>query len=114
VTEELVSNLVTQGVVDPAEVIEIDEKGRDQPLAATGLFQLISQPFLVRQSVGQAGQTVVVGELPDLLQHARVGERDRGLVGQAPHLVPVFLRRVQLIPFPQGDDTGQLPLVGER
>ena len=90
VAEELVAHFMAQGVVDPAEMIEVDEERRHQPLVPAGLLQGVSQPLLVREPVGEPGEAVVVGQLADLLQHSRVGQGDGGLVGQPAHLHPIL------------------------
>jgi hypothetical protein len=45
--EELVSRLVAEGVVDPAEVIEVDEDRGDQPVVPVGMLQRLGQLLLV-------------------------------------------------------------------
>ena len=60
--EELVAGLVAQGVVDAAEVVEIDEERGHQLPVRLRLLQRLRQPLLVRKPVGQSGQAVVVGQ----------------------------------------------------
>ena len=112
--QQLVAYFVTQGVVDPAEVIEVDEERRHQLLIPAGLLQGVGQALLVGQPVGKTGQAVVVGQLAHLVEHARVGQRHGGLVGQAAHLHPIFLGGHQIEALTQRDDAGQLALVGQR
>ena len=45
--EELVAHLMAQRIVDPAEVIEVDEERRHQALVPAGLLQGVGQPLLV-------------------------------------------------------------------
>ena len=112
--EQLVAGLVAEGVVDPAEVIEVDEERRHQPIVAVGVLQGLGQPLLVGEAIGQAGETVVVGQRAHLLQHPRIGQRDRGLIGQPPHLHPVVRMRRCIPAVAQGDDADQLALKAER
>src|SRR5580765_8580644 len=70
--EQLVTRLVPQGVVDPAEVVEVDEEGGDQLTVPPRLLQGLSQPHIVREPIRKAGQAVVVSQGLDLLQHLRV------------------------------------------
>ena len=84
----MVARLVAEGVVDPAEVVEVDEERGDQRPLAVGLVQRVGQPLLVGEPVGQAGEAVVVGQAPHLLQHPGVRQRDRGLVRQPADLNP--------------------------
>ena len=112
--QELIAHLMAEGVIDPAEVVEVDEERGHQLLISAGLFQRVGQALLVRQAVRQPGEAVVVGQLPHLIQHARVGQRHRRLVGQPAHLHPIFLAGHEIESLAQGDDAGQLPLVGQR
>ena len=84
--KELVAGLVAQRVVDPAEMVEVDEEGRDELAVPPRLLQRLRQPLLIGEPVGQPGQAVVVGQRPDLLQHPRVGQRDGHLIGEAADL----------------------------
>ena len=52
--EELVARLVAQRVVDPAEVVQVDEERRHQLAAPPRLLQRLRQPLLVGEPVGQA------------------------------------------------------------
>ena len=102
--EELIAHLVSQRVVDPAEVVEVDEERGHQLLISAGLLQRVGQALLVGQAVGQAGEAVVVGQLADLIQHPRVGQRHGSLVGQPAHLHPIFLAGHQIEPLAERDD----------
>jgi hypothetical protein len=111
--EKLVAGLVAEGVVDPAEVVEVDiERGHE--LAVTiGILQRVRQALLVREPVGQPRQAIVVGQGPHLLQHARVGEGHCRLVSETADLHPVVGVRPGVPPVPQGDDADELPLEAE-
>jgi hypothetical protein len=50
--EELIACLVAQRVVDPAEVVEVDEERSHQLPGALGLLQRLGQPLLVGEPVG--------------------------------------------------------------
>ena len=84
--KELVAGLVAQRVVDPAEMVEIDEERRDELPVPPRLVQRLRQPLLIGEAVRQPGQAVVVGQGLDLLQHPRVGQRDGHLIGEAADL----------------------------
>ncbi len=112
--EQLVARLMTQGVVDAAEVIEIDEERRHQLAGRPRVLERPRQALLVREPVGQAGQAVVVGERLHLLQHPRVGERHRHLVGQPAELQPLVRSGAFGAAIPDGQDADQLPLEAKR
>ena len=92
--EQLVARLVAQRIVDPAEMVEVDEERGHQLAGRPRVLQRLRQTLLVGEPVRQAGQAVVVGQRLHLLQHPRVGQRHRHLVGQPAELQPlVRLRR---------------------
>ena len=65
--EQFISSLVTQGIIDLLEVVEINEQqGHLQPVAA-GLMQRLVQAVQQHRPVGQTGQAVIVGQLVKLL-----------------------------------------------
>ena len=71
--EELVAGGVAEAVVDELEVVEVDEEDGERRyarrLAADGRLEAL----LEADSVGEAGQRVVVGDVPELA--LGVGER---------------------------------------
>ena len=84
--EDLVADRVAQRVVDPLEVVEVDEQDAEVRAALLGqrerLRHLLPQQVAVRQS----RERVEVGEAPHLRLDARLApERD----GELPHLVRV-------------------------
>ena len=44
--EQLVAGLVAEGVVDPAEVVEVDEERRDELLVPAGVVQRVARRSL--------------------------------------------------------------------
>jgi hypothetical protein len=114
VPQELVTDLMTECVVDAAEVVEIDEKcGHELPVPAR-LFKRVGQTLLVRQAVRQACEAVVIGKLANLIEHPGIGQSNGRLVGQSAHLYPVFLCRREIETLAESDDARKLPLIGKR
>ena len=75
-----VAALVTEGVVDGLEVIEIDEDHRDLVAFAAGAGEGALEAVIEEAAVGQAGQAVVRREILDLCH----GIAALGDVGQRP------------------------------
>ncbi|GEM_PF-2133190 len=127
--DQLVAHRVAQGVVDFLEMVQVDEDQRHLVLAALGALEHIRQAVVEQEPVGQLGQAVVVGLLPDgIVGDLAFGDVDVRAIhhqGQAlggsgdqpatvghPHPVPVLVshahltlvilglaRKVQLQPF---------------
>ena len=60
-----VAGVVAEGVVDPLEVVDVEEEDRDLPLVAGGVRQRIVQDLAHEGAVGQAGEAVEIGEVAD-------------------------------------------------
>ena len=69
--QQLVAGVVAQRVVDPLEVVEVEEQAGDVRAVALRLREDLPQPLVEQRAVGQAGQDVVLREL--------VGVRGRDL-----------------------------------
>ncbi len=65
--EQQVADVMTEGVVDALEAIQIEEHDGHALLVALGLGQGLIETVEQQAAVGQAGQGVVVGHMPDAL-----------------------------------------------
>jgi hypothetical protein len=65
--QQLVADRMAQGVVDRLEAIEVEEHHRHPMLAALGLSQRLLQAVVQQGAIGQAGQAVMVRDMPDAL-----------------------------------------------
>ena len=72
--QQLVARVVTERVVDPLEVIEVEEEARDVRAVALRLGEDLLQPLVEQRPVREAGEDVVLREL------VRVRRRDLELV----------------------------------
>ena len=57
---------MTQGIVDPLEVIEIEKQYCHFAILPAGERDHMAQIFMGQEAVGQAGQTVVIRQALDL------------------------------------------------
>ncbi|HEX6668619.1 MAG TPA: hypothetical protein VF061_03615 [Gemmatimonadales bacterium] len=112
--EQVVPRFMAQGVVDPAEMVEIDEERRQSGVIALGLLQGAGEALLVGKAVGEAGETVVVREGADLLQHPGVHQRDGRLIREPPDLHPCVGDRRLLGVVGQHDHAHQLSVEPQR
>ena len=67
--EQLVAGVVAQGVVDPLEVVEVQEEHDELVAVLFGLLDHVEQVSEQHGAVGEVGEHVVVGEVPDLGLH---------------------------------------------
>ena len=85
--QQAIARLVTKGVVDRLEAVEIDVADRHQPGCAAGQGQRLVHAIGQQDSVGNAGQRVVMGNVLQLallfLEVADVGEHAEGAVVSA-------------------------------
>ncbi len=98
VDQQNVALLVSERVVDLLEVVQVDEQDRDVQLIALGLGDVVRQPVMEHAPVGQLGQRVEVGLLPDqhfrllllghVLDHAKMQRRASGVDGGNRHVDP--------------------------
>ncbi len=65
--EHLVADLVTQGVVDELEAIDVEEEDGRTPPALAPRLQRGAEPVEEQRAVRKPGQRVVRGAVPDLL-----------------------------------------------
>ncbi len=65
--QQLVAGVVTHGVVDHLEVVEVDEQHADDAALAPGPGHRTADPLLEQHPVGQAGQRVVERAVRQLL-----------------------------------------------
>ena len=65
--EQLVAGLVAQGVVDPLDVVEVDEQDGDVAAVPARAGQRLLEPVQQQPAVGQAGEGVVQGECHQLV-----------------------------------------------
>ena len=79
--EQLVPRRVTEGVVDDLEVVEVEEDDGDGPPVPPVQGQGVLQPVEEQRPVGQAGQHVVEGLVP---QQRLAGRQ----LGGEPQVVP--------------------------
>ena len=56
---------MAQGVVDLLEFVEVDEHQRQRRSVAIGFLDLLLEPILEHAAVGQGGERIEVGLLPD-------------------------------------------------
>jgi hypothetical protein len=73
--QQLVAGIVTEGVVDPLEVIEIEEQARDVRAVSLRLGEDLLQPLVEQRSIRQSGENVMLREL------VGVRRRDLELLG---------------------------------
>ena len=65
--QQEIAGIVSQGVVDDLEIVEIHEQDRDRAALLARLLQCRVQALLEHDAVGQLGQAVEVREEPDSL-----------------------------------------------
>ena len=68
--DQVVADLVTQRVVDPLEVVQVDEEQRRRAVVAAGALELASQLAREAPAVHQAGQAVVVRQVREVALEA--------------------------------------------
>jgi hypothetical protein len=70
---------VSEGVVERLEVVEVDEQQSAMPVPARARRQRLAQTVVQQTTVGQAGQGVVEGEMPNFFlgrfAHGDIGQR---------------------------------------
>ena len=76
--EQLVADRVAEAVVDLLEAVEVEEQHGAQLVVGARAVQRAAQAILEQQTVGQAGQRVVVG----LVVESRLGMLEAGDVGE--------------------------------
>jgi hypothetical protein len=76
--QELVAGLVAEAVVDELEVVEVDEEDGERLLPGLAVADCALELLLERDPVGEVGEGVVVGDVPQLA--LGVGELVRGLL----------------------------------
>ena len=81
--QQLVAHLVSEGVVDRGEAVEVDDQQGAVFLFASCARQRLGEQLPEQRTVGQAGQAVVVDQVLHAFfggaQHADVGENDEGV-----------------------------------
>ena len=73
--EQLVTDLVSEVVVDVLEPIEVDEECRNLNVCSSSSAQHLLGPVDDQGTIGQSGQCVVHGLEPDLLHQPGIGDR---------------------------------------
>ena len=63
--QQQVAHVVPERVVDLLELVEVDEHQRHFQAGAVRFLDLLRQPVMEHAAVGQAGQRIVVGLVPD-------------------------------------------------
>ena len=81
--EELVAGGVAEGVVDPLEAVEVDEKQCDVEMAPAPPRHGLGHPVNDQSTVRQAGQVIVQGLVADLVDEPGVADGDGRLGGEA-------------------------------
>ena len=72
--QQRVAGLVPQRVVDFLEAVEVEAHDRERAVRGAGRADRLGEAFAEQEAVGQAGQRVMVREVPDLrLRHAPLG-----------------------------------------
>jgi hypothetical protein len=89
-----VADRVRVAVVDPLEVVDVEQRDRERPLVARRARELVGEALVEQAPVAEAGQAVLVGLALELLEQLRLL-----LVGDAQ-------RQVELLQL--GVDVGQL------
>ncbi|EXI77361.1 MAG: hypothetical protein AW10_03851 [Candidatus Accumulibacter appositus] len=82
--QQTVAHVVSEGIVERLEIVEIDEQQGPLSVSARARHQRQAQTVVQQAAVGQAGERVVKGQMADLflrlLAHGDVGQR-RHVVG---------------------------------
>ena len=70
--QQPVAGVVTVGVVDRLEVVEVEEQHRDRGLAAVRALERVREPVREQRAVGKLGEAVVKGLVGEFLDTSRV------------------------------------------
>ena len=65
--EESISHGMTKGIVDALEVVEVEEQDAEHAIVSARLRERHAESLLEQETIAEARQTVVVGEIADLL-----------------------------------------------
>ena len=82
--QQLVASLVSEGVIDLLEAVQVDVQHGHAVVVPVGLLHQFAEPVVKQTAVGQAGEGVVVGLHP----HQGFGLLAFGDVGDDPHQPP--------------------------
>src|SRR5438046_8634205 len=66
--EQLVARLAPVGIIDRLEPLDIDDRDGEPALRAAGGNHLLLQALQKQAAVGEAGERVVIGEIPEPLR----------------------------------------------
>ena len=95
-----VARLMTEGVVECLEVVDVDEEQCTHEPALPAGIQCLRQCFREQPAIGQLRHGIVVGELPDLLLgHSDLGDTVLELRGSLLDLEFKFPASLEQVPF---------------